>query len=160
MKVKVRGATRADWPAIAALVRACWHGAYHGSGEVWNGEDEPTATVKVRNLGREARRRGGGRARFLVAERARDERGARGDVEVVGAVIARRRLDRLWIEDLFVAPSARRAGIGSRLVRAAMRLFPRGLEVVAEVNRRNRASLALFRGLRFRSLCDVSVLAR
>jgi ribosomal protein S18 acetylase RimI-like enzyme len=62
-------------------------------------------------------------------------------------------VDDAWLEDLFVSPEARRAGIGRALAEASVvRARARGCRrIQLDANERNEAALALYDSLGFRS---------
>ncbi len=75
--------------------------------------------------------------------------------ELVGLLVGTTDGMRLMICELFVAPAFRRRGVGRQLVETAMS-GTRATLVVAEVNRENGASRALFESIGFRRTrsCD------
>ena len=82
-----------------------------------------------------------------------------GDDEPVGVAQVRYRwsvwwdAEDCWLEDLYVAPEARREGLGRTLVEAVIdRARERGCRrVELDVNSENTAALALYRSLGFRT---------
>lgn len=142
--MEIREARRSDWPAIEALVRAAYHPDYIATGEIYLGIEG--LIEKLQALREEFDASG---SRFLVCmegERA------------LGAILVRLpQPGRVWIDDIFVAPSARRKGIATELISCAV---PPKAEVGCEVNRRNEASLGLFKKLGFERVVENAVFRR
>lgn len=139
----IREAKREDWPGIERVVRAAWHQDYTATGEVYLALEE--LDDKVDWLHDEFDAFG---SRFLVA----DDGG-----RIVGLAITHGREGRVWLDDLFVEPAARRRGVARDLVKAAA---PPDAEVLCEVNARNAPGLALFRELGFEKVVETVVLRR
>jgi ribosomal protein S18 acetylase RimI-like enzyme len=141
--ILIREARRDDWPALERVVRAAWHDDYCTTAEVVL--DIEDLEDKLEYLREEFNSFG---SRFLVAED-----GGR----VVGLAVAHAREGRIWIDDLFVGPEARRQGIARALVANCV---VDDAEVRAEVNARNAPALALFREIGFAQSVETVLLKR
>ncbi len=161
--MEIRDAKRSDWPAIQALVRSAYHENYPATGEIYLGIEG--LGEKIEALREEFDAIG---SRFLVAfedlpPRGEGSRPEGGEVmgegrRAIGAILVRlREPGRAWIDDLFVAPEARRKGIAAELVSAAV---PPRAEVGCEVNCKNDASLELFQSLGFERVVETVVFRR
>jgi GNAT superfamily N-acetyltransferase len=141
--ILIREATRDDWQAIERVARAAWHADYSTTAEVVL--ELERLDDKVAYMRDEFNAFG---SRFVVATD-----GGR----VVGALIAHAVEGRVWVDDLFVEPGARRQGIARELVKA---VSPKDAEVCAEVNARNAPALALFRELGYEKAVETVVWKR
>jgi ribosomal protein S18 acetylase RimI-like enzyme len=141
--IVIREAARDDWPAIERLVSAAWHDDYCTSAEIY--QDIERLEEKLDWLKDEFDSFG---SRFFVAE----DQG-----RLTGLVVGHAHGGRVWIDDLFVHPDARRQGVARALLE---RSTPRDAEVRCEVNARNAAGIALFREMGFEKIVETVVLRR
>jgi ribosomal protein S18 acetylase RimI-like enzyme len=141
--ISIREANRDDWPAIERVLRAAWHDDYCTTGEVLLRVED--LEDKVDQLRDEYNAFG---SRFIVA----DDGG-----RIVGAAVAHEETGRIWIDDLFVLPEARRQGVARELLKHVM---ANDTEAIAEVNANNAPALALFRELGFVKAVETIVLRR
>ncbi len=141
--IVIRDANRDDWPGIERALRDAWHDRYCTTGEVLLAIE--SLEDKVEWLREEFNAFG---SRFVVA----DDAG-----RIVGALVAHAESGRIWIDDIFVAPGARRQGVARALIE---RTLPRDAEAIAEVNALNDPALALFRELGFAKVVETVVLRR
>ncbi|HVY60780.1 MAG TPA: GNAT family N-acetyltransferase [Planctomycetota bacterium] len=145
--MEIREARRQDFEALEALVRAVFHDEYATTTE-WVFAIEGIEG-KLRSIREEFDAIG---SRFLLAEEAPGGK-------LLGAVLVRipRNQDRVWVEDLFVLPDARRQGVATELIQAAC---PPEAEVCCEVNRKNAVAQETFKALGFEPVVETIVFRR
>jgi GNAT superfamily N-acetyltransferase len=143
--MEIREAKRQDFEALEKLVRAVFHDEYATTTE-WVFAIEGIEG-KLRSIREEFDAIG---SRFMVAEEGET---------LVGAILVRvpRSQDRVWVEDLFVLPDARRKGVATELIQAAC---PPESEICCEVNRKNAPAQETFKALGFEPVVETIVFRR
>jgi ribosomal protein S18 acetylase RimI-like enzyme len=142
--MEIREAKRSDWTAIEALVRSTRNHDYVTGAEIWLGIER--LEDKLQALREEF---DGVGSRFL---------GAFEGERAIGLILVHLpEPGRAWIDDLFIAPEARKSGLATELVSAAV---PPEAEVACEVNRKDEASQELFRSLGFERVIETAIFRR
>lgn len=133
MATQIRPATRADLPAISALLAATWHATYDG---IYGAERVADITRRWHAVDKLAAGLDRADTCFLVALD-----GAR----TVGTISVVRRPDGvLDLKRLYVLPEAQGSGIGGMLLEAALAVLPDAPSIALEVEPANAQAVRFY----------------